>query len=81
MSDPFVVLLRNHQAGGRAAVDLFRRAATGQRGRPYGAQLHQLAVEAREDLDFNESVMRRLDTDSPSPSATISMADLTLSKL
>ena len=60
MNDPFVVLLRNHQAGGRAAVDLFFRAAKAQRGRPYAEQLHQLAVEAREDLDFNESVMRRL---------------------
>jgi hypothetical protein len=66
MSDPFVVLLRNHQAGGQAAVDLFHRAAAGQRGRPYAAQLHQLAVEAREDLDFNESVMRRLGV-APSP--------------
>lgn len=60
MPDPFVILLRNHQAGGRAAVDLFRRAAKGQRDRPYAAQLGQLAHEVREDLDFNESVMRRL---------------------
>jgi hypothetical protein len=60
MSDPFVVLLRNHQAGGRAAVDLFIRAASGQRDRPYAAKLDLLAAEAREDLDFNEAVMRRL---------------------
>ena len=66
MSDPFVVLLRNHQAGGRAAVDLFRRAAKAQRKRPYAAQLAQLAAEAREDLDFNERVMGRLGV-PPSP--------------
>ena len=66
MPDPFVVLLRNHQAGGRAAVDLFVRAASAQRGRPYAVQLDQLAVEAREDLDFNERVMRRLGV-MPSP--------------
>jgi hypothetical protein len=57
---PLVVLLRNHQAGGRAAVDLFRRAASAQRARPYADGLRALAGEAREDLDFNEGVMRRL---------------------
>ena len=67
MSEPFAVLLRNHQAGGRAAVDLFGRAATAQRDRPYGAQLGQLAREAREDLSFNERVMRRVGV-SPSRS-------------
>jgi len=56
---PFDILLRNHHAGGKAAVDLFRRAATAQRRRRYAEQLDQLAAEAREDLDFNESVMRR----------------------
>ena len=66
MSKPFAVLLRNHQAGGRAAVDLFVRAAQGQADRPYAAELEQLVVEAREDLDFNERVMRRLGV-SPSP--------------
>jgi len=66
MPSALTVLLRNHQAGGRAALDLFRRAAAGQQSRPYGDQLRQLAVEAREDLDFNESVMRRLGV-SPSP--------------
>lgn len=60
MTDPFRILLRNHQAGGTAAVDLFVRAAAGQRARSYAAQLSQLAVEAQEDLDFNQSVMRRL---------------------
>jgi hypothetical protein len=57
---PLVVLLRNHQAGGRAAVDLFRRAASAQRARPYAPELRRMAQEAREDLDFNEGVMRRL---------------------
>ncbi len=64
MPKPFVVLLRNHQAGGRAAIDLFNRAAASQRARPYGDQLAQLAREAREDLDFNERVMRRLGVSS-----------------
>ncbi|HYP46456.1 MAG TPA: hypothetical protein VEQ66_14810 [Propionibacteriaceae bacterium] len=64
MPDPFAILLRNHHAGGRAAVDLFGRAAKGQRGRPYAAQLGQLLTEAREDLDFNERVMRRLNVSS-----------------
>ncbi|MFP5283466.1 MAG: hypothetical protein ACLGIF_08460 [Actinomycetes bacterium] len=66
MPAPFHILLRNHQAGGQAAVNLFRRAARAQRGRPYATQLRQLATEAREDLDFNESVMRRLGV-RPSP--------------
>lgn len=60
MPSPLVVLLRNHQAGGRAAVDLYDRALAGQRGRPYAEGLRTLRDEAREDLDFNESVMRRL---------------------
>jgi hypothetical protein len=59
--------LRNHQAGGRAAVDLFARAAAAQRDRSYGNQHDQLAREAREDLNFNERVMRRLGV-SPSRS-------------
>jgi hypothetical protein len=66
MSTPFVILLRNHHAGGRAAVDLFVRAATAQRDRPYASQLDQLVVEAREDLGFNSGVMQRLGV-SPSP--------------
>ncbi len=60
MPTPLAILLRNHQAGGRAAVDLFTRAATAQKNRPYGAELDRLAREAREDLDFNEGVMRRV---------------------
>lgn len=60
MTKPFTILLRNHQAGGRAAIDLFTRAAAAQRSRSYGAQLDQLVTEAREDLAFNERVMRRL---------------------
>lgn len=60
MPTPFAILLRNHQAGGRAAVDLFTRAAVAQRDRSYGAELDRLTREAREDLGFNERVMRRL---------------------
>ncbi len=60
MPSPLVILLRNHQAGGRAAIDLFNRAASAQRARPWGERLRELATEAREDLDFNEGVMRRL---------------------
>lgn len=66
MPTPFAVLLRNHQAGGRVALDLFARAVKGQRDRPYASELERLAEEAREDLDFNERVMRRLGV-SPSP--------------
>jgi hypothetical protein len=58
---PLVVLLRNHQAGGTAAIDLARRAAKAQAARPYAEDLRRVAAEWREDLDFNESVMRRLD--------------------
>jgi hypothetical protein len=57
---PLAILLRNHQAGGTAAIDLARRAARAQRTRPYAEELRQVAAEWREDLDFNESVMRRL---------------------
>ena len=64
MPTPLVILLRNHQAGGTAAIDLARRAARGQRARPYAAELRQVAAEWREDLDFNESVMRRLGVSS-----------------
>ena len=60
MPSPVVVLLRNHQAGGRAALDLFDRAIAGQRARSYADGLRTLRDECREDLDFNESVMRRL---------------------
>ncbi|SDE42092.1 hypothetical protein [Auraticoccus monumenti] len=60
MTKPFVILLRNHQAGGRAAIDLFTRTAAAQRDRSYGAELERLLAEAREDLAFNERVMRRL---------------------
>ena len=60
MPTPLVILLRNHQAGGTAAIDFARRAARGQRGRPYAEELRRVAAEWREDLDFNESVMRRL---------------------
>lgn len=66
MPDPFAVLLRNHQAGGRMAVDLFGRAVRAQRHRPWADQLVRLRTEAREDLDFNERVMRRLGV-PPSP--------------
>ena len=64
MPDAFAVLLRNHQAGGRAALDLFGRAVRAQRARPWADQLSQLAAEAREDLTFNERVMRRLGVSS-----------------
>lgn len=60
MPSPLVVLLRNHQAGGRAALDLFDRAITAQRARSWVQDLRELRAESREDLDFNESVMRRL---------------------
>lgn len=66
MPTPLVVLLRNHQAGGLAAIDLIRRAAAAQRSRPYAEELRRVAAEWREDLDFNESVMRRLGV-RPSP--------------
>ncbi|WP_139209759.1 hypothetical protein [Microlunatus flavus] len=64
MPSPLVVLLRNHQAGGRAAVDLFGRAASAQGARPWADGLRRLREEAREDLDFNEAVMRRLGVSS-----------------
>jgi hypothetical protein len=69
---PLVVLLRNHQAGGRAAIDLLNRAAAAQRARPYAQQLRELAAEFREDLDFNEGVMGRLGV-RPSPVQVVAL--------
>ena len=47
-------------------MDLFVRAAKGQRDRPYASELDRLVVEARQDLNFNERVMQRLRV-APSP--------------
>ena len=76
MPTPFAVLLRNHQAGGTAAIDFARRAARAQRARPYAEELRRVAAEWREDLDFNESVMRRLGvTSSPLQVAALRLGE------
>jgi len=55
------IYLRQHEAAGRSGYDLARRAATGQRRRPWAAELRQLADEDREDLDTLQALMRRLE--------------------
>jgi hypothetical protein len=51
MPTPLIVYLRNHEAAGRAGLDLFRRVESSQRRRPYGDEIRQLCTEVREDLN------------------------------
>ena len=55
---PIEIYLRNHEAAARAGYDLFRRAATNQRRKPYAAELSALASEVREDLGALRRLMR-----------------------
>ncbi len=55
------VYLRDHAAAARAGVDLFRRAAASQAGRPWGAELSALATEVAEDCSALQELLRSLD--------------------
>jgi len=60
MPTPLALFLRDHEAAGRAGLDLVRRAAKNQRKRPWADDLRALADEAREDLSSLQLLMRRL---------------------
>jgi hypothetical protein len=51
------IYLRNHDAGAQAGVDLFRRAESSQRDRPYGAELATLRAEVEQDARALHSVL------------------------
>ena len=52
------IYLRNHDAAAQAGVDLFRRAESNQRDRPYGAELAELRTEVEQDARALRSVLR-----------------------
>lgn len=56
--DHLAIYLRNHEAAGRAGRDLFRRAASSQRRRPWGDVLAEIRDEVREDLVSLRAVLR-----------------------
>lgn len=58
MPTQLAIYLRNHEAAARAGYDLFRRASTSQRRRPYGVELAELAGEVAEDLTSLQLVLR-----------------------
>ena len=58
MPTQLAIYLRNHEAAARAGYDLFRRASTSQRRRPYGAELSDLTGEVAEDLSSLRLVLR-----------------------
>ncbi len=59
-NSPLALYLRNHEAAARAGVDLARRAASGQRGRPWADVLQWLAQQVAEDLDSLQAVLASL---------------------
>lgn len=52
------IYLRNHDAAAQAGVELFRRAESNQRTRPYGAELAELRAEVEQDARALRSVLR-----------------------
>ncbi|GAA1822949.1 hypothetical protein ACFFOM_17625 [Microlunatus capsulatus] len=60
MPSQLSIFLRDHEAAARAGLDLVRRAARGQRQRPWGDELAALAREAEEDLASLRGLMGRL---------------------
>lgn len=58
MSSSLTIYLRNHDAGARAGIDLFRRAAAGQRDHPWGPELADLATEVAEDARSLRQILR-----------------------
>lgn len=66
MGKLLTIYLRNHEAGGQGGYDLFRRAASAQRQRPWAAELEALRDEVKEDLDSLRQVLRTAGT-TPDP--------------
>ena len=60
MTSQLSIFLRNHEAAARAGLDLIRRAAKGQRRRPWSDQLAVLANDAEADLLALQRLMRSL---------------------
>jgi hypothetical protein len=58
MSTDLHIYLQNHEAAGRAGLDLFRRTAKSQRDRTYGPELQDLCSEIQEDLTRLRSILR-----------------------
>ena len=52
------IYLQNHEAAGRAGLDLFRRTARSQKGRSYGPQLRELCFDIQEDLSRLRAILR-----------------------
>jgi hypothetical protein len=52
------IYLRNHDAAAQAGVELFRRAESNQRDRPYGPKLAELRAEDEQDARALRSVLR-----------------------
>ena len=55
------IYLNDHLTGATGGLDLFRRAARGQRGTTTGAELSALTEAVREDRETLLALMRRLD--------------------
>jgi hypothetical protein len=51
------IYLRNHDAAAQAGVELFRRAASNQRGRPYGPELADLRAAVEQDARALRAVL------------------------
>jgi hypothetical protein len=51
------IYLRNHDAAARAGVELFRRAESNQRDRPYGSELATLRADVEQDARALRSVL------------------------
>jgi hypothetical protein len=52
------IYLRNHDAAAQAGVELFRRAESNQRDRPYGPELAGLRAEVEQDARALRSVLK-----------------------
>jgi hypothetical protein len=52
------IYLQNHEAAGRAGLDLSRRTARSQKGRSYGPQLRDLCFDIQEDLSRLRAILR-----------------------
>lgn len=62
MNRSLSIYLRNHEAAAQAGVDLFRRAASSQRERPYGPELAALRDEVDQDRRAYGRILRSTGT-------------------
>jgi hypothetical protein len=60
MPSSLEIYLQNHEAAAHAGSDFFRRTATNQRTREYGAELSGLATQIKEDHYRLRSIMNRV---------------------